>query len=59
METRLEGIPLFLHAIDLVIADRDQQAAPDRAEALELLNTLRQKLQSQARLTEATDCYQS
>ena len=46
METRLEGIPLLLHAIDLVIADRDQRTDPDRAEALELLNTLRQKLQS-------------
>lgn len=51
-------MPLFLHAIDLVIADRDQRATPDRAEALELLNTLRQRLQSQARVTEATDSYQ-
>ena len=47
METRLEGTPLFLHAIDLVIADRDQRDAPERAEALEVLHTLRQKLQSE------------
>jgi hypothetical protein len=59
METRLEGIPLFLHAIDLVIADRDQRADADRAEALEILNTLRRKLQRQVRLTEAIDGYQS
>lgn len=55
MEIRLEGTPLFLHAIDLVIADRDQRADADRAEALEILNTLRRELRSQARYTEALD----
>ena len=47
METRLEGIPLLLHAIDLVIADHEERTDADREEALETLHTLRQKLLSE------------
>jgi hypothetical protein len=45
MEKRLEGSPLIVHAIDLVVAEIEQREdSPDREEALTLLRELRQTL---------------
>jgi hypothetical protein len=45
MEKRLEGRPLIVHAVDLVIAEIEQRdESPDREEALALLRELRQAL---------------
>jgi len=45
MEKRLEGKPLILHAVDLVIAEVEtREDSSDREEALGLLGDLRQSL---------------
>jgi hypothetical protein len=45
VEKHLEGNPLILHAVDLVIAEIEQpDESPDREEALTLLRELRQAL---------------
>jgi hypothetical protein len=45
VEKHLEGNPLILHAVDLVIAETEQRdQSPDREEALALLRALRQTL---------------
>ena len=42
MEKRLEGNPLIVHAVDLVIAEIEQrEESSDREEALTLLRELR------------------
>jgi hypothetical protein len=45
VEKHLEGNPLILHAVDLVIAETEQRdQSPDREEAPALLRELRQAL---------------
>lgn len=51
MEKRLEGVPVTVRAIDLVIADLQGRRHADRDEQLELLHHLRSRL-----LAEANEC---
>jgi hypothetical protein len=44
MEKRLDGVPVALHAIDLLIADIQSRSYDERDEDLALLHDLRARL---------------
>jgi hypothetical protein len=44
MEKRLEGTPLIVHAVDLRIAELEDEADPEYEETLTLLRDLRERL---------------
>jgi hypothetical protein len=49
VEKRLEGSPLILHAVDLVVGEIElREDSADREEALALLRALRQELLNEA-----------
>ena len=48
IEKRPDGVPVALHAIDLVIADLQGRAYEDRDEQLALLHNLRARLIEEA-----------